>query len=366
MPDTTLVLGTGRCGSTMLSRIMVRHPEVLSLSELFRSLAPDIFPEDTLTGAEFWELLSTPRPKPNVLVRNGIPSPEFSYPLGTGAFTADTGIPAISFITLPHLGGDPDRTYEQVRELTCAWPRRSAAGHYRALFAALAHRWRRTAVFERSGASFMFAGDLVAAFPDARFIHLYRDGVDCALSMSRHPSFRLVFRTLQMQGVLGHDPYDEPAPGDSARLPESLRRYLPAEFDARALMEEPIPPTVFAAAWSSMVENAVPHLRGLAADRLLHVRYEDVLNDPDTELARIAGFTGIGADPRWLEGATALIRRRESGAETLDRAERDELERACEPGRRALEQIGFAPDGGTDRTGGDSVPAPPSSEVRPS
>ncbi|WP_157036269.1 sulfotransferase family protein [Streptomonospora alba] len=341
MPETTIVLGTGRCGSTMLSRIMVRHPEVLSLSELFRSLVPDAFPQAPLTGAEFWEILSTPRPKPNLLVRNGIPSPEFGYPLGRGAFTAETGIPAISFICLPHLSGDPDSLHDEVRDLVSVWPRRPIAEHYRALFSSLARMWERTAVFERSGASLMLADELVSSFPEARFVHLYRDGVDCALSMSRHPSFRLVFRSLEMQGVLGHDPFDAPEPGDAERLPEHLRRYLPEEFDARALMEEPIPAAAFAMAWSSMIENAVPSLSALPSDRLLHVRYEDVLSDPAPELARIARFTGVAAEPLWLEGATALIQRRATASEALDGAERRELEQACEPGRRALQRIGF-------------------------
>jgi hypothetical protein len=45
-------------------------------------------------------------------------------------------------------------------------------------------------VVERSAASLNMVGALRGQFPAARFVHLYRDGPDCALSMSRHPVFR--------------------------------------------------------------------------------------------------------------------------------------------------------------------------------
>jgi hypothetical protein len=45
-------------------------------------------------------------------------------------------------------------------------------------------------VVERSASSLHLIPLLHAQFPAARFVHLYRDGPDCALSMSRHPAFR--------------------------------------------------------------------------------------------------------------------------------------------------------------------------------
>src|SRR5580658_3590333 len=60
----TIVLGTGRCGSTMLSHLLAMHPEVLSMSEFwncfeeyadeFAREANTVLPGHDMTGAEFW------------------------------------------------------------------------------------------------------------------------------------------------------------------------------------------------------------------------------------------------------------------------------------------------------------------------
>src|SRR5437899_860494 len=70
------------------------------------------------------------------------------------------------------------------------WPRRPAARQYQALFGHLAGRLGRPVVVERSAASLHLIGLLREQFPAARFVHLHRDGPDCALSMSHHPIFR--------------------------------------------------------------------------------------------------------------------------------------------------------------------------------
>ncbi|WP_244321316.1 sulfotransferase [Streptomyces melanosporofaciens] len=76
----TFVVGTGRCGSTALSRVLRLHPDLLSVSELIAALEPDALVEAPLTGAEFWRILATPRSFANRVIRDGIPLPEYRYP----------------------------------------------------------------------------------------------------------------------------------------------------------------------------------------------------------------------------------------------------------------------------------------------
>lgn len=190
MRTLTFIVGTGRSGSTALSRIVHAHPDVLSLNEFLSSVQSRGFPEGRLDGGEFWRLLADPNPQFERMIRNGVPMPEFLYTRRPGRFaTETTGIPALSLMVLPHLTDDPDGLFDELEGQVRGWPDRTAAGHYEALFNLLCTRFGRTAVVERSGYSLHRVPLLRKAFPQARFVHLFRDGPDCALSMK--PAHRL-------------------------------------------------------------------------------------------------------------------------------------------------------------------------------
>src|SRR5438105_13834625 len=192
--DLTIVVGTGRCGSTMLSRILGRHPDVLSVAEFFSSLAVGReLPTHDMDGEELWQYMSRPADQMDALMVAGLRPPELRYPYppeGTGRFSPATGVPVICHCMLPNLTDDPDTLYDKLAAEVPNWPRRTAADQYRAVFGYLAALLGRRVVVERSGASLPRIRRMRALFPEARFVHLHRDGPDCALSMSRHPSFR--------------------------------------------------------------------------------------------------------------------------------------------------------------------------------
>jgi hypothetical protein len=52
----------------------------------------------------------------------------------------------------------------------------------------------------------MYTGQLSDAFGDARFVHLYRDGRECAYSFSRHPLYRLGAVEAMLYSRLGISP----------------------------------------------------------------------------------------------------------------------------------------------------------------
>ncbi|MDP9794785.1 hypothetical protein J2S43_003297 [Catenuloplanes nepalensis] len=337
--NLTLVVGSGRCGSTLLSRLLRDHPDVLSVGELFTVLTAhqQDLPLGEMDGEAVWSLLTTPNPAMDALAAAGLAPPEMAYPYRTGRHRPETGVPVIAHAVLPSLTDDPDALLDSLAPVVRAWPTRPAAAHYRALLEHLAALFGRDTIVERSAASLHLVPTLHAAFPDARIVHMHRDGPDCALSMSRHAGFRMIAlaqRAMQLGDVTLTPKLT------SAHLeaipPDALSLLIPP-MDAAAFMSYPIPLPVFGALWSSMIVDGVAALDMLPATATSTLRYEDLLHSPEATLTRLAATLGAPVDGDWLARSRALITPATTGrSRTLPPAELAALEAACRPGMKAL------------------------------
>ncbi|MFD4631157.1 sulfotransferase [Streptomyces sp. NPDC058284] len=335
----TFVIGTGRSGSTALSRILNTHPDVLSLNEYLASVGDAAFPEGQVSGAEFWEALFRPTPYFASMIRSGVLMPEFLYTDRPGRYTPQaTGIPALSLMVLPHLTDDPDGLLDELRAAVVDWPGRAAAAHHEALFDLLCARFGRTAVVERSGYSTGWAPGLRAAFPYAKFVHLFRDGPDCALSMSRHPGYRVITLIREIRERTGVDSFADLTDEHVRSLPPELAPLLGERFDPALVRDRDFPLRRFGALWSELVVEGVHFLDGLPAGQGMTLGYGDLLDAPRDELTRLASFVGFAPSPQWLDGACALLDggRRGSAGRQLTAAALDELKESCAAGTRAL------------------------------
>ncbi|MGW0534885.1 sulfotransferase [Streptomyces sp. NPDC003032] len=341
MRSLTFVIGTGRSGSTALSRILNTHPDVLSLNEYLASVGDAAFPDGPLSGAEFWETLFRPTPYFASMIRSGLLMPEFLYTRRPGRYTArTTGIPALSLMVLPHLTDDPDGLLDEIRTAVVDWPDRTAAAHHEALFELLGARFGRTAVVERSGYSTGWAPGLRAAFPYAKFVHLFRDGPDCALSMSRHPGYRMITLMREIRERTGVDSHAELSGDQLAALPADLAPLLGDSFDPALVRDREFPLRRFGDLWSELVIQGVRFLDSLPSDQRMTLAYEDLLDAPRQELGRLAAFVGVDPSPAWLDGACAQLddSRRGSAQRQLTATDLDGLRKSCAAGTRALEE----------------------------
>lgn len=338
--NLTFVVSTGRAGSTLVSRALHEHPDVLSVSEFFAVLQGVLrrnrYPAADMDGPQLWQILSAVDPIADALIRDGLRSPEMFYPYGSGRFRPETGIPVICHSTLSLLSDDPDGLFDRLAAEVPGWPRRTAADQYRALFGFLARELSRPVVVERSGGSLILVRLLHRQFPEARFVHMYRDGPDCALSMSRFPMFRLGILAVRAALAAGL-PASATLAEIQAVLPAEFAGVLSPPYDLTGLADADVPPARLGARWSEMICDGVAALSGLPAGSWTALGYEDLLAGPAAELTRLADFIGVPASPGWLSAAGRLIDPQRAGAAArLDPQVLAELRAACEPGTRAI------------------------------
>lgn len=333
-----LVLSTGRCGSTMVSEILNRHPGILSVSEFFSFVGPRAFVGRRPGGEHMWRLYSRPG-RPILRLKDfGIPS-EFLYPLDDPAarFSLDD-LPPILAITLPHLTAEYHDLYDECGPVVRAQPRQGPADHHRHFFEWLAGRFDRRVWVERSGGSLLWGSRLLGAFPDARVIHVYRDGRDTALSMSRHPPFRVMLAIRNQLKPLGLDPmaWVGSASGRVVALLDGLAGML---VRPERLRLDRVSLSDFAWFWSQMIEMGNDLFGHFPSDRLLNVAFEDVQSSPESEIRRIVRFISPELDDdAWLRTVSSIPRKTTSKFPRLEADERAAVTEACRPG---LERLGY-------------------------
>jgi hypothetical protein len=186
-------------------------------------------------------------------------------------------VPAICQAALPHLSGDPDGLFDALAAAAVALDPAPVGVQYARLFEWLRARAGARLWVERSGGSLRIVSRLRRAFPAARFVHIVRDGRDTALSMSRHAGFRMVFAAFQLIEGLGVDPMASTDRRWEGDLSDELAALLPERFTREAFARFDTPPPLCAHYWSGEISQGLAELAGLGEERLLTIRYEDLL-----------------------------------------------------------------------------------------
>jgi hypothetical protein len=325
------VVGTGRCGSTLLSKMLAVSPEMLSIFEFFNGLPGDRrLALEAISAAAVWELLTTPHPFVTMVTSRGFPVEEVAYPFGRAdlRYRAEDDVPWLLVATLPRLSDDPDRLYDELREQVLSQPSQPPAAHYRRIFAWLSVRFGKRCWNERSGSSIDYAGGLANAFPEGRFLHIHRSGEEAALSMREHHAFRLAISI-----VFGLDPEVDLATALAHPRPRA------GEDDpVRRMLERRPAPEHFGRFWSEQLAQGYAGIAALASSRYREIRFEDLVAEPCRVLREISEFFEL--DPErdgWVERAAAFVRNiPPPRLETLPADERARLVESCLPGNRLL------------------------------
>jgi hypothetical protein len=225
------VVGTGRSGTTACYEFLCSHPDTTWLSNWSQRFPPlaRLHPRGTEAGKE--------RPGARWAFR-----PVEGYRVFDRALVRDG----------PHLVA---RSPERLRALRRALDRHRVPGR----------RDRPPVLVSKNTRNSRAVPTLGALYPDARFVHLVRDPVATVSSLVRVAFFPTI--VVEWEG----------APTRVA--------------DAAARGADPV--ALAARIWEEETRLAATDLAGLAPDRVLRLRYEDLVASPRAELTRVCGLAGL-------------------------------------------------------------------------
>lgn len=328
------IVGTGRCGSTLLSRMLGCNRKVLSISEFWSVFDRDaVFKEGVFSGDEVVELVTR-----NNLLNDFVASRNPFIDADTGhAVRKEAGtyalqaqrFPALKIFVNSYAVDDPD-IYQDAVEFFSSQPRQALADHWRGFFQWLAARMDRRVWLERSGVSIEHVGKLIDWYPHAKLVHIHRDGPTNALGIR-------AFRHFVLYASFFLDP-----PG-ADELERALTCEVGSEDDPiMQRMVHEIPSLAdFGRYWSWQIARGSRELMRLPPEQRLEVRYEELVNDPHIVLEQLAEFLELPEDDGWIQRATGELDPEgvPDRLSTLDSDSRVELEQACLPGQVLLGRV---------------------------
>lgn len=157
-------------------------------------------------------------------------------------------------------------------------------------------------------------GSLQSLWPSCRFIHLIRDGVRVVHSMSHHPGFRWMATAREAWWV----------------APSFNGYHRSIEATERPLCE-------FVALWYRRFRRIRDEAKRLQPGTYLEVRFEDLAENPEDSLLKVCRFVGLKASDNWLSAAKAKIDWRRVDR----RPPEDFIKYFEDAERRLLEELGY-------------------------
>lgn len=331
------IVGTGRCGSTLMSEVVARHPNILSLSEVFTSFTTRALYNRRLKSSDFIKMLHEPAPTLKTAMTPESAPSEFTYKFNEGSKYSLEDLPTCMRMILPRFSDTPDELYDIMLEEVRGWSEGSLADWYVRWFGWLRDHHDKSLWIERTGTSITMVKALARMFPDAKFVHIYRDGRETALSIRNFRPIRIFLHIRNRLRLVGVDILKTPfRQSDSWLIYHTspfMERVTPAE---RFMNKEP---TIKQSGqfWSDMLKVGMKDLEQVPKDRQHNMNYADLVREPRETLSNFLDFVapGIPKDA-WLDDVSKLPRYREPAWKNLSNTDHKILEEACRPGMELL------------------------------
>lgn len=135
---------------------------------------------------------------------------------------------------------------------------------------------------EKTPRNALHVGFLYRAFPDAQFLHIVRDGRAATLSLTKKPWLSDVRRGKKVIYEPGGNPMG-PYPRYWTE-PGREQEFADTNDVHRAIW-----------GWRALTAGGIEGLKEVPEDRILRLRYEDLVGNPDEHADRVLDFLGIQA-----------------------------------------------------------------------
>ncbi len=306
------VISSGRAGSTLLARMIQRHPDLLCVSDLFEPVGKEpYFDRATrIDGREFFATLSRPSLPQRIDYWRKQPTGELLF-----LHPDDEMVSLLTSYALPFLDvDDPMALFSELQNAVELFDVDAPANHLVRTFDWLRDRFGCQLWVERTGGSLPHAEKIVQTWPEAKIVHNYRDCRETAISMMTGSFFRL-YLELEKNPELGE--------WDSDHMP-------PIEEMGSML--------------NRWIVDAAPALESVPADRRLDLAFEDLCAKPEAVLLGLTEFLlerpASAQDRDWAQRQAARIKPPPSRFADLPPEEQLRLEQACGD---ALDTLGYRP-----------------------
>ncbi len=298
MVTFAFVLGTGRCGSTLVSDVLARHPEVGFVSNVDDRIRTPI-------GGGRWNAPIYRRVPPGLTRK------------GRVRFAPSEAYRILARHVSPEIVA-PFR--DLVADDATPW----LAGRFATFFQGQASA-QALPVFLHKFTGWPRAGFIDAALPEARFVHVVRDGRAVANSLVQMPWW---------------DGFGGPSAWSWGPLP--------SRYEAEWAASERSFPVLAGLEWKILIDAFESAKAALPLARWHQVRYEDVLEDPRGRIEAILRFLGLP----WTDGFERSFERYTFGRDRA-KAYRSELDprdvKALDTSLADhLERLGYALEDHTD------------------
>ena len=306
------VLSSGRTGSTLLAKMINRHPELLCVSDLFEPVGDEPYFNSTKTvdGKEFFKILSRPSYKQRIKYWRKRATTELLF------LPEDDNIVSLLLsYTLPFLtGGNPMNLFYELKEAVQKFGKDTIPNHTIRFFNWLRDKYRKKLWVERTGGSLPHTRKIVNTWPNAKIVHNYRDTRETAISMMTGSFFRLYLELTKNPNL------DE---WDSDYMP-------PVEEMAKML--------------NKWIVDAVEVLGTLPDHQKMDLKYEDLMADTVGTLLRFVNFIFERSEPtiediKWAEQESVIIKSPPLRFPKLNHNEQQRLQYTCYESLKVLEYI---------------------------